>query len=90
MNLEKFEKLMNHWIGDYGTYMYRYKGILNIQGTDRKVIFQGIHRMFASTVDSKWQDNERRISEIVVIGKDVPQKKFEAQFAECVEEKISN
>ncbi|SDH50261.1 GTPase, G3E family [Alteribacillus bidgolensis] len=90
LHLEKLEKLVNHWIRDFGTDMYRYKGILNIQGTERKVIFQGIHMLFASTMDRKWKDNEERISEIVIIGKDLDQEQFETQFTECVEETLSN
>jgi G3E family GTPase len=29
----------------YGPRMLRYKGVLNMRGTERKVIFQGVHQL---------------------------------------------
>lgn len=85
LNLDKLEKMVTHWINDYGTEMYRYKGILNIKGMTERVVFQGIHMLFASTVDREWTDTDTKLSEIVVIGKNLDQRHFQTQFAECVE-----
>jgi G3E family GTPase len=84
LNLKQVEKLFHRWIVEYGQDMYRYKGILNIEGVSKRVVFQGIHMLFASTIDREWKAGEPRSTEIVVIGRDLDQQLFQAQFAECV------
>ncbi|RYF16844.1 MAG: GTP-binding protein, partial [Comamonadaceae bacterium] len=39
----KLEDFLGAIVNIYGPRMLRYKGVLNMQGTERKVIFQGVH-----------------------------------------------
>jgi G3E family GTPase len=41
----KLEDFLGAIVNIYGPRMLRYKGVLNMQGTDRKVIFQGVHQL---------------------------------------------
>ena len=34
--------------------MLRYKGVLHMAGTDRKVIFQGVHQLMSSDRGAAW------------------------------------
>ena len=52
--------------------MLRYKGVLNMQGTDRKVIFQGVHQLMGSDLGPAWAPDEVRDSKMVFIGIDLP------------------
>jgi len=52
--------------------MLRYKGVLHIKGSDRKVIFQGVHQLMGSDLGPKWAPNEKKISKMVFIGIDLP------------------
>jgi G3E family GTPase len=56
----------------YGPRMLRYKGVLDMQGTDRKVIFQGVHQLMGSDLGPPWRDGEARESKMVFIGIDLP------------------
>lgn len=38
----------------YGPRMFRYKGVLNMQGSERKVIFQGVHQLMGSDLGPPW------------------------------------
>lgn len=63
--------------------MFRYKGILYIKNVDERVVFQGIHMLFASNADRKWKSGEQKMSEVVIIGRDSDQTRFQEQFAQC-------
>jgi G3E family GTPase len=52
--------------------MLRYKGVLFMKGTDRKVIFQGVHQLMGSDLGPAWGEGEPRISKMVFIGIDLP------------------
>ena len=56
----------------YGPRMLRYKGVLFMKGSDRKVIFQGVHQLMGSDLGPKWAPGEKKISKMVFIGIDLP------------------
>ena len=55
----------------------------NIENTEKKIVFQGVHMIFGGHADRAWERNERRTSEMVVIGKDLDEKWFQEQFEKC-------
>lgn len=79
---------VTRWIGEElmlnSQNLLRYKGILSIAGKDEKMIFQGVHTHFENTVGEKWQPDEQRRSEVVVIGRDLNEAAFRASFKHCV------
>ncbi|SDY68421.1 GTPase, G3E family [Evansella caseinilytica] len=83
MNLKKVELWLDAVITILGPSMYRYKGILNIENSDRRVVFQGVHMLVASNVDRYWNPEEKRISQMVVIGKGLDESWFQEQFEKC-------
>ena len=68
----KLEDFLGAIVNIYGPRMLRYKGVLNMQGTDRKVIFQGVHQLMGSDLGPVWADGEARMSKMVFIGIDLP------------------
>ena len=58
----------------YGPRMLRYKGVLNMKGADRKVIFQGVHQLMGSDLGPKWMPGEKKTSKMVFIGIDLPKE----------------
>ena len=69
----KLEDFLGAIVQVYGPRMLRYKGVLHMQGTDRKVIFQGVHQLMGSDLGPLWADGEARMSKMVFIGIDLPQ-----------------
>jgi hypothetical protein len=47
-NPAKLEDFLGAIVQVYGPKMLRYKGVLNMKGTDKKVIFQGVHQLMGS------------------------------------------
>ena len=72
----KLEDFLGAIVNIYGPRMLRYKGVLNMKGTDRKVIFQGVHQLMGSDLGPAWADGEARNSKMVFIGIDLPKDIF--------------
>jgi G3E family GTPase len=72
----KLEDFLGAVVNIYGPRMLRYKGVLNMKGTDRKVIFQGVHQLMGSDLGPAWAPDEQRSSKMVFIGIDLPQDIF--------------
>ena len=68
----RLEDFLGAIVNIYGPRMLRYKGVLNMAGTDRKVIFQGVHQLMGSDLGPRWGDGEKRTSKMVFIGIDLP------------------
>ena len=72
----KLEDFLGAIVNIYGPRMLRYKGVLFMQGTDRKVIFQGVHQLMGSDLGPAWAEGETRMSKMVFIGIDLPKDIF--------------
>jgi G3E family GTPase len=68
----KLEDFLGAIVNIYGPKMLRYKGVLNMKGTEKKVIFQGVHQLMGSDLGPDWAEGEERISKMVFIGIDLP------------------
>jgi G3E family GTPase len=72
----KLEDFLGAIVNIYGPRMLRYKGVLNMEGTERKVIFQGVHQLMGSDLGPAWAADEARVSKMVFIGIDLPKDIF--------------
>jgi G3E family GTPase len=68
----KLEDFLGAIVNIYGPKMLRYKGVLNMKGTEKKVIFQGVHQLMGSDLGPDWAPGEERMSKMVFIGIDLP------------------
>ena len=80
----KLEDFLGSITQIYGPRMLRYKGVLNMQGTDRKVVFQGVHQLMGSDLGPAWGKDEERISKMVFIGVDLPRDIFLQGLEQCL------
>ncbi|WP_396270272.1 CobW family GTP-binding protein [Ideonella sp.] len=68
----KLEDFLGAIVQVYGPKMLRYKGVLWLKGSERKVIFQGVHQLMGSDLGPKWAPGEAKVSKMVFIGIDLP------------------
>jgi G3E family GTPase len=71
-NPAKLEDFLGAIVQVYGPKMLRYKGVLYMKGSDKKVIFQGVHQLMGSDLGPKWMPAEKKQSKMVFIGIDLP------------------
>ena len=80
----KLEDFLGAVVNIYGPRMLRYKGVLHMAGTDRKVIFQGVHQLMGSDLGPAWAEGEKRFSKMVFIGIDLPKDIFLQGMEQCL------
>ncbi len=84
MHMEKIETFLSLMVQNYGEDLLRYKGVLNVQGEPRRMIFQGVHMLMGGTPGKPWEAGEKRESVMVFIGRKLPRRLFEEGLAYCV------
>jgi G3E family GTPase len=80
----KLEDFLGAVVQVYGPKMLRYKGVLNMAGSDRKVIFQGVHQLMGSDLGPRWAPGEAKTSKLVFIGIDLPRDVLEQGLEQCL------
>ncbi|MBH2008977.1 MAG: GTP-binding protein [Xanthomonadaceae bacterium] len=80
----KLEDFLGAVVNIYGPRMLRYKGVLNMEGTERKVIFQGVHQLMGSDLGPAWAEGEKKTSKMVFIGIDLPKDIFVQGLEQCL------
>jgi G3E family GTPase len=80
----KLDEFLGGLVDVYGPRMLRYKGVLLMQGAERKVVFQGVHQLMGSDLGAKWGENETRASKMVFIGKNLPKDIFITGLEQCL------
>ncbi len=80
----KLEDFLGSIVQVYGPKLLRYKGVLFMKGSDRKVIFQGVHQLMGSDLGPKWMPGEKRQNKMVFIGIDLPRDILEQGLAQCL------
>lgn len=84
LDLVKVNKWLAYLVQIKGEYLYRYKGVLYIKHLEKRVVFQGVHMLFAGSEGFKWTSHERPQSEMVFIGKNLNHQELERGFQYCL------
>jgi G3E family GTPase len=83
-NPAKLEDFLGAIVQVYGPKMLRYKGVLFMKGSDKKVIFQGVHQLMGSDLGPKWMPGEKKQSKMVFIGIDLPKDILLQGLEQCL------
>lgn len=80
----QFEEFMGAISQVYGSDMLRYKGILYVKGSDRRMLFQGVHMLMGADLGRKWSPEEKKSTKMVFIGRKLPQELFIKGLTKCL------
>ncbi|RWU25648.1 GTPase [Pseudomonas alkylphenolica] len=80
LDIDRLSDFMNQLLEDHGKQLLRYKGVLNIAGEDRRLVFQGVLKLYGFDWDTEWTQGERRESVMVFIGDELPEAKIQEGF----------
>ncbi|MES2152716.1 MAG: GTP-binding protein [Pseudomonadota bacterium] len=81
---ERLDQFLGSLVQVFGPRMLRYKGVLLMDGAERKVVFQGVHQIMGSDLGAKWGEHEERGSKMVFIGKNLPKDVFIRGLEQCL------
>jgi len=82
-DLDKFKAWVYAMLTFQSQNIFRAKGILNIKGEKRKLIFQSVGRQFVFDWGTKWEKTEDSLSRIVFIGKNLRKDIIEKHLKAC-------
>lgn len=83
LDLDAVSAFMDGLVDTHANDLLRYKGLLAIRGEERRLVFQGVHRMTSFDYGTPWASDEARRSCIVLIGRDLPEAALREGFAAC-------
>ncbi|MGA3006826.1 MAG: GTP-binding protein [Opitutaceae bacterium] len=80
-------KRLNDWISELlrtkGGDIYRMKGVLSVRGSDKRLVFQGVHMLFDAKFDRPWSTGPRA-NTLVFIGKNLDRAALTDGFKACL------
>lgn len=79
----KLEDFLGGVLSVFGEKMLRYKGVLYVKGSARKVVLQGVHEMMGSDLAGPW-GAEPKQTRMVFIGIDLPKDTLLAGLEGCL------
>lgn len=82
-NYTGLEEFLSGVLSIYDEKLLRYRGVLCMEGTDHKVVFQNVHQLVSSDVGKKW-DNEVPSNRMVFIDVDLPRKTILRGLENCL------
>ncbi len=83
MDGAKFTAWLDRLLGEQGQNILRAKGIIDVHGEDRRLVFQAVHMILEGDLQKPWGANERRWSRAVFIGRDLDEAALKAGFEAC-------
>ena len=81
LDIDSLSGFMNELLEEHGKQLLRYKGVLNIAGEDRRLVFQGVLKLYGFDWDTEWAEGEPRESVMVFIADELPEAKIREGFA---------
>ncbi|HAM72660.1 MAG TPA: cobalamin biosynthesis protein CobW [Verrucomicrobiales bacterium] len=79
----KVNDWMSRLLKEKGQDIFRMKGILNVEGSTRRFVFQGVHMQFEGKPDRLWNEGEARKSALVFIGRNLDRGSLTEGFRNC-------
>ena len=83
MHGAKFTAWLDKLLGEQGQNILRAKGIIDVDGEDRRLVFQAVHMILEGDLQREWKPTERRWSRAVFIGRDLDEAALKAGFESC-------
>ena len=75
---------MNGMAQERGDELYRTKGIFYAHGFEERLVFQSVRMLTTLRRDRLWDAGEQRMTQFVVIGKNIAREEFAAGLSSCV------
>ncbi|MBS0297145.1 MAG: GTP-binding protein [Proteobacteria bacterium] len=79
----RFTRWLDALLAQKGPDILRAKGIIDVAGEDRRLVFQAVHMILEGDLQQPWKPGERRWSRAVFIGRDLDEAALREGFEAC-------
>ena len=83
MDGDKVSRWLNETLQSQGPDILRAKGILDVKGEERRLVFQAVHMLLEGDWQRPWRDDEARYSRMVFIGRNLDEAALRRGFEAC-------
>jgi G3E family GTPase len=83
LDSNKVTAWLNKLLADQGPDILRAKGILDVRGESKRLVFQAVHMMLEGDLQREWRPDEDRSSRMVFIGRNLDEAQLKAGFEAC-------
>jgi G3E family GTPase len=80
---DKVTRWLNETLQAQGPDILRAKGILDVKGDERRLVFQAVHMLLEGDWQRPWRDGEPRYSRMVFIGRNLDEAALKRGFEAC-------
>jgi len=80
---QKVTAWLNNVLQAQGPDILRAKGIVDVAGEDRRLVFQAVHMILEGDFQRDWREGEARYSRLVFIGRNLDDAQLRAGFEAC-------
>jgi G3E family GTPase len=77
---QKITTWLNELLARRGPDILRAKGIIDVRGEERRLVFQAVHMILEGDFQRPWTDKDNRYSRMVFIGRDLDEAELRAGF----------
>jgi G3E family GTPase len=77
---QKITVWLNELLARRGPDILRAKGIIDVKGEERRLVFQAVHMILEGDFQRPWTDKDNRYSRMVFIGRDLDEAELKAGF----------
>jgi G3E family GTPase len=80
INGQRITQWLNDVLQTQGPDILRAKGIIDVAGEDRRLVFQAVHMILEGDFQGPWRDGDKRYSRLVFIGRNLDEAKLREGF----------
>lgn len=84
MDLDEVNDWLETLVEEKGEDLYRLKGVISVNDSTGRFVFQGVHSILEGCPAKPWGDDEKRINKLVFIGRNLNETALRKAFKGCL------
>ncbi|XP_058084859.1 uncharacterized protein LOC131232563 [Magnolia sinica] len=84
LDLDEVNDWLERLVDEKGDDLYRMKGVLSVEGFNERYVFQGVHSTLDGCPAKPWGPDEKRMSKLVFIGRNLDEAVLRKGFKGCL------
>lgn len=84
LDLDELDDWLERLVEEKGVDLYRMKGVLSVNDSETRYVFQGVHSTLDGCPGKAWGSDEKRINKLVFIGRNLDESALRKGFKGCL------
>ncbi|KAL4570436.1 hypothetical protein LXL04_026088 [Taraxacum kok-saghyz] len=84
LDLDELDDWLERLVEEKGEDLYRMKGVLSVNDSDTRYVFQGVHSTLDGCPGKAWGEDEKRVNKLVFIGRNLDESALRKGFKGCL------